>query len=137
MSFVDLNAQYSLPAADDNDSKKAMIYTSDSGQTYIVNISENIGEAFGFDDQTDVSTAVEIPKGFTMRKVTFSSNSGFVAGSYHCGKPTTPIYSFGGTILVPRKGKATGVTVTVTGAQGEKRRFLGAADTSQSSGDAT
>ena len=137
MAFVDLNAQYSLPAADDNDSKKSMVYTSDSGQLYIVNLSENIGEAFGFDDQTDVSTAVEMPKGFIMRKVTFSSASGFVAGSYPCGKPTTPIYAFGGTILVPRKGKASGVTVTVTGAQGEKRRFLGAVDTAQSSGDIT
>lgn len=137
MAFVDLNALYSLPASDDNDSKKAMVYTSDSGQLYIKSLSENIGEAFGFDDQTDVSTAVEMPQGFIMRKVTFSSNSGFVAGSYPCGKPTTSIYAFGGTILVPRKGKATGVTVTVTGAQGERRRFLGAADTNQSSGDVT
>ena len=137
MAFVDLNAQYSLPASDDNDSKKSMVYTSDAGQLYIVNLSENIGEAFGFDDQTDVSIAVEMPKGFIMRKVTFSSASGFIAGSYPCGKPTTSIYAFGGTILVPRKGKASGVTVTVTGAQGERRRFLGANDTSQSSGDAS
>ena len=137
MAEVDLNARFTAIAGDDNDSKKAMVYTSDAGQKYKVFISENIGESFGFDDEEPTSTAVEMPKGFTMRKVTFTSPSGFVGGSYPCGKPNTPIYAFGGTIIVARKGKVDGLTVTVTGAQGEKRRFLGAADSSQSSGDAT
>lgn len=138
MAIVDINALYIAQENQDNDSKKAMIYTSDSGAPYKVKVTENIAEAMGFDDVTTANSGAEaLPEGFTMRKVTFSDGSGKVKGSYFVGTPTTPIYVEGGTITVARKGSITGVTCEVTGSQGERKRFLGANDTGQQSGDAS
>ena len=137
MALVDINAKYALQVAEENASKKKMIYVSDTTQRYVVTIDENIGESMGFEDFTDVSTATEVPKSLKMRTVSFSDSSGKVKGQYPVGSPTTPIFIEGGTITVARKGKAAGVVTTVIGAQGEKRTLLSAADTGQQSGDNT
>ena len=137
MALVDINAKYALQIAEENASKKKMIYVSDTTQRYVVTIDENIGESMGFEDFTDVSTATEVPKSLKMRTVSFSDSSGKVKGQYPVGTPSTPIFIEGGTITVARKGKAAGVVTTVIGAQGEKRTLLSAADTGQQSGDNT
>ena len=58
MAAVDINAKYAALAGEVNDSKKDMIYATDDGTEYIVNISENIGEVMGFDDVVSQSSLV-------------------------------------------------------------------------------
>ena len=137
MAAIDINAKYAAAAANENASKKNMIYKSDGGTDYVVLMDENIGESMGFVDFGDTSTAPEIPKSMRMRTVSFQDSSGKVKGQYPVGTATTPVYVEGGTITVARKGNATGVVCTVVGAQGEKRKLLSAADTGQQSGDNT
>lgn len=137
MAVLDINAKYAAQTAEENASKKKMVYLSDTGVSYVTTIDENIGETMGFTDFTDVLAVLEIPKSLKMRTVSFSDSSGKVKGQYPVGTPTTPIFVEGGTITVARKGKATGVVTTVIGAQGEKRTLLSAADTGQQSGDNT
>ena len=137
MAVLDINAKYALQNAEENASKKKMVYVSDTTVSYVVTIDENIGETMGFTDFTDSLAVLEIPKSLRMRTVSFSDSSGKVKGQYPVGTPTTPIFVEGGTITVARKGKATGVVTTVIGAQGEKRTLLSAADTGQQSGDNT
>lgn len=137
MASLDMNSLYAAQDAEDNQSKKKMIYTSDAGVGYVVTISENIGEVMGFLDYTAASSEKEKPASLRMRTVSFKDSSGKVAGQFPVGTPTTPIYVEGGTILLARKGKLTGLVVTVIGAQGEKRTLLSAADTGQQSGDNT
>lgn len=138
MAAVDINAKYAAQDAEDNDSKKAMLYTADDGTTkYKVLISENIGESMGFEDVETSTVADDLPRGYTLRKVTFSNADAKVSGSYPVGTPSTPIYVEGGTITVARKGKATGLVCAVTGSQGEKKRFNSPNDTGQGGGDIT
>jgi len=135
MAIVDINAKYVAPESDNNDSKKNMVYQSDTGEFFTVLISENIGESMGFIDQEVSSTSGFLPRGLRMRTVSFKDASGKISGQYPCGTPQTPIFVEGGTITVARKGKAAGVVCTVLGAQGEKRTIVSAADTGQDSGD--
>ena len=137
MATVDINARYLTPAAEDNDSKKWMVYLSDTGEFYNVLITENIGESMGFADNEPASVSGILPRGMKMRTVSFKDASGKVSGQYPCGTPSTPIFVEGGTITVARKGNAAGVVCTVIGAQGEKRTIQSAADTGQQSGDNT
>lgn len=135
MAIIDLNAKYAAPDSSDNDSKKTMIYTSDTGDQYAVKIGENLGEVMGFDDYTTSSIAPTAPEGLRMRTVSFCDATGKIKGQYPVGKPTEDVFAEGGVIIVARKGKATGVTCQVLGAQGEKRQFPRANDTGQQSGD--
>lgn len=137
MANVDLNALFAAQAAENNNSKKDMIYTTDDGTEYIVQITENIGEAFGFDDveTADVGVVPQLPKGWSMRKIRFADATGNISGEYSVGKATTLIYSEGGTVTVPRKGKAAGIVCAVTGSIGERKRFGKSFDTGQDSGD--
>jgi len=137
MATVDINALTVAQSVSENSSKKSMIYRSDTGVDYGVVLDENIGESMGFTDYADNSNVPMLPQGLKMRTVSFADSSGKVKGQYSVGTPTTPIFVEGGTIKVPRKGSAAGVVCTVTGAQGEKRRMLSAADTGQQSGDNT
>jgi len=138
MAVLDINAKFVAVAnPEDNDSKKTMLYTADSGEKFAVKISENIGELLGFDDYTTSSTEGEKPASLRMRTVSFSDESGKVKGQYPVGKPSEPIYTIGGTITVARKGSATGVVCQVLGAQGEKRKLFGGNDTGQQDGDNT
>ena len=139
MANIGLNALFALQAAENNNSKKDMVYETDDGTEYIVNITENIGEAFDFRDvvTADVGVVPVLPKGWKMRKVRFADATGNISGEYPCGKPDTPIYREGGTITVPRKGHAAGVLCAVTGAIGERKKFGKSFDTGQDSGDET
>ena len=137
MATLDINAKYAAQTAEENASKKKMVYLSDTGVSYVTTMDENIGETMGFTDFTDTLAVLEIPKSLRMRTVSFSDSSGKVKGQYPVGTPPTPIFVEGGTITVARKGKSTGVVTTVIGAQGEKRTLLSAADTGQQSGDNT
>lgn len=135
MATIDINAAVAAADITDNNSKKAMVYKSDTGIDYLVDITESIGEAMGFDDVTTSTTATPLPKGYKLRTVSFKDSTGKVSGTYPCGKPDTPVFVEGGTIKVPRKGKADGLVCAVIGAQGEKRRFFSANDTGQQDND--
>lgn len=134
MAAVDINAKFSA-ADDDNDSRKWMIYTSDAGTKYSVFISENAGEVLGFDDVDGTTIPPNLPKGFQLRKINAVSSNGKVRNSFPVGKPDTPIYVEGGTVVVARKGVTAGLTLAVTGTTGEKKRLVTAADSGQQSGD--
>lgn len=137
MAAIDINALFAAQPAENNNSKKDMKYTTDDGTKYIVSITENIGEALGFDDveTADVGVVPNLPRGWKMRKINFADATGNISGSYVVGKPTTLIYAEGGTVKVPRKGKADGVLCAVTGSSGEYKRFGKSFDTGQDSGD--
>lgn len=137
MATLDINALVVTQSVTENASKKKMVYTSDTGDKYWVNIDENIGEVMGFDDFTDVSIEREMPKSLKMRSVSFSDSTGKVSGTYPVGKATELIFKEGGTIKLPRKGSALGVVCAVTGAGGEKRKLASGQDTGQNAGDIT
>lgn len=139
LAVININAGFAADDANDNASKKAMIYTSDDGNLYRLNMTETIGAFMGFDDLTDANfaTTLSMPKSLIMRHVNFSDASGKVKGSYPVGKVTEEVFQEGGTITVARRGKAEGLVTQVTGAVGEKRRFEKTGDTGQQSGDAT
>lgn len=136
---ININTGFAADDANDNASKKWMIYESDDGNKYRVFMTETIGSFMGFDDLTDANRADTLsePKFLKMRRVNFSDASGKVKGSYPVGKSTESVFQEGGQITVPRRGKAGGVVTYVTGAVGESRRFDYTGDTGQQSGDAT
>lgn len=137
MAILDLNAAYAAGGIDDNDSRKTMVYTSDSGKEYSVEISEAIGEVFGFRDfvTADIGNVSPLPKRAKMRQVHFTSANRKVSASYPIGKPSEPIYKEGGTVLVPRKAKAGGLVLAATGVTGEKFTLPKAEDSGQSNND--
>lgn len=137
MANLDINALAVAQPVTENASKKKMVYSSDTGDRYWVNIDENIGEVLGFDDFTDTSIEREAPKSLKMRTVSFSDSTGKVSGSYPVGKSTELIFKEGGTIKLPRKGSIVGVVCAVTGATGERRKLASAQDTGQNAGDIT
>jgi hypothetical protein len=139
MAALDLNAKFTAPNAEDNDSRKTMIYTADNGVKYAVDLSENIGETFGFDDFTpaDVGNTPTLPTKFSMRKIHGVDRTGNVKNSFAVGKASEACYSEGGSVLVARKGKAAGLLLQFTGVTGESRTFPRSYDTGQQSGDDT
>lgn len=136
---ININTGFAADDANDNASKKWLIYESDDGNQYRVFMTETIAAFMGFDDLTDANRAATLamPKFLTMRHVNFSDASGKVKGSYPVGKVTEEAFQEGGQITVPRRGKADGLVTQITGAVGEKRRFEYTGDTGQQSGDAT
>ncbi|MCE2672041.1 MAG: hypothetical protein LW635_09710 [Microcystis sp. 53598_E5] len=136
---ININTGFSVDDANDNASKKWMVYEADDGTKYRVFMTETIGSFMGFDDITDTNVAetVDMPKFLRMRNVHFSDASGKVKGTYPVGKRTEFVFQEGGKITVPRRGKADGVVTFVTGSTGEKKRFFYTGDTGQQSGDAT
>jgi len=140
MASVDLNASFTTQPANDNNSRKTMIYLTDDGKALPVQIIENYGEKLGFADYTaPIPSELAAPNylRFEMRKVYASDVSGKVKQSFYIGNPDEPIYVEGGTITVPRKGKTDGLVLYVTGSVGEKKTFANAGDTGQQSGDDT
>lgn len=136
---ININTGFAADAANDNASKKWLVYESDDGNKYSVFLTETIASFMGFDDLTDTNLAEvkDFPKFLEMRRVTFSDSSGKVKGTYPVGKRTEFVFQEGGVITVPRRGKADGLACQVTGAIGENRRFKYTGDTAQQSGDAT
>ena len=140
MAIINLNAPFVNQPANDNNSRKTMLYTTDDGKKIPVQICENYGELLGFDDFTgSIPEELVAPNylRFEMRRVYASDVTGKVKQSFPIGKPNEEIYVEGGTIIVPRKGKASGLTLFVTGSVGEKKTFPNAGDTGQQSGDDT
>jgi len=140
MATVDLNAPFASQPANDNNSKKTMVYLTDDGKAIPVQINENYGEKLGFADYTGpIPAELAAPHylRFEMRKIYASDSTGKVKQSFYVGNPDEPIYVEGGTITVPRKGKANGLVLNVTGSVGEKKSFATAGDTGQTSGDDT
>lgn len=137
MATLDLNAKYSSSPDEDNDSRKYMMYLSDSGVAYAVQISEAIGETFGFADVTDADNFPALPTGFDMRRIHAASGTGKIRQSFPVGDPTFAAYREGGTVAVARKGKAAGVVLSFTGTTGEKKRFVSGKDTGQQNNDNT
>lgn len=138
MAAIDLNAKFTAPDGSDNDSRKTMLYETDAGETYAVRISEATGELFGFDDYDGTApTYSGLYTRLEMRKIHARSADGKISQSFPVGKVSEPIWTEGGTITVPRKGKAAGVVLTVTGSTGERKTFASAGDTGQSGGDVT
>jgi hypothetical protein len=139
MATVDLNALFVAQSEEVNNSKKDMVYETDDGTEYIVEITENIGEAFGFRDvvTADVGVLQRYPARWKMRRIHFADATGNVTGSYSVGTPTALVYAEGGSVIVPRKGSASGLVCAVTGATGEYKRFGKSFDTGQNSGDDT
>jgi len=136
MANIDLNAKYTAQDVDDNNSKKNMIYTSDNGAQYVVTVTENLGESFGFDDVGTGDTGLPgLPQGFRMRVVRAVSPNGKVKQSFKVGKVGEAIYNEGGLITVARPGKSAGLVLAVVGVTGERKRLVTATDTGQASGD--
>jgi len=120
--------------------KKTMVYTTDNGKLLPVQINENYGELLGFLDYTGpIPEEDQAPNylRFKMRRVYASDSTGRVKQSFPIGLPNHPIYVEGGTLIVPRKGKASGLELFVTGSVGERKTFPNAGDTGQRSGDDT
>jgi hypothetical protein len=136
---ININTGFAVDDANDNASKKWMIYEADDGSKFRIFMTETIGSFMGFDDITDTNLAetLDMPKFLQMRTVHFSDASGKVKGTYPVGKRTEFVFQEGGKITVPRRGKADGVVTFVTGSTGEKKRFFYTGDTGQQSGDAT
>jgi len=140
MANIDLNAPFAQQPANDNNSKKTMIYLTDDGKAIPVQINENYGEALGFADYTGpIPSDVAAPYylRFKMRQIHASDSTGKVKQSFFVGSPDAAIYTEGGTVTVPRKGKANGLVLYVTGSTGEKKTFAVGGDTGQQSGDDT
>jgi len=140
MATVDLNAPFASQPANDNNSRKTMVYLTDDGKALPVQINENYGEKLGFADYTGpIPSELAAPNylRFEMRKIYASDSTGKVKQSFYVGNPDEAIYTEGGSIIVPRKGKANGLTLFVTGSVGEKKTFPNAGDTGQQSGDDT
>jgi len=140
MATVNLNAPFVSQPANDNNSRKTMIYTTDTGKWLPVEINENYGEALGFADYAGpIPEEHQAPNylRFKMRRIYASDASGRVKQSFPIGIPDHPLYLEGGTVIVPRKGKTEGLALFVTGSVGERKTFPNAGDTGQRSGDDT
>jgi len=140
MASVNLNAAFAAQDPEDNNSRKSMVYLTDDGKAKLVQINENVGEALGFADyNAPIAPADAAPDylRFEMRRIYASDVTGKVRQSFPVGSPDVPIYVEGGTITVPRKGKAAGLQLFVTGSVGEKKTFAVTGDTGQQSGDPT
>lgn len=114
-------------------SRKWMLYESDDGTRYVVEIDEGNGEALGFADYTGglgESTQL-LPKGFQMRYINTRTATG-VRRRFWVGTATTDQY----TGVAPSV-TIDGVTYNVSSTRGEKRRTPIAIDTEQQDGDAT
>lgn len=108
---------------------KWMLYTSDAGTEYAVQVDESNGEAGGFDDYTGAGEPV-LPRGFKMRYVNAISATG-IARKFYIGKPDNVLLTTGGTITVDT------VAYEVSSKRGEQFRLPRAADSGQTDGDAT
>lgn len=109
---------------------KWMVYTADDASEYAVLIDEGNGEAGGFKDYADGTTAGVLPRYFQMRYVNAVSASG-VARKFYIADPADPLLTDGGTITVDS------IAYAVSSRRGETARLPRAADSGQTDGDAT
>lgn len=114
-------------------SRKWMLYTSDDGSRYAVNIDEGNGEALGFDDYTAGvgESGNVLPRGFQMRYVNATTATG-IRRRFWVGKPDNEVYTGAAPSVT-----IDGVTYNVSSTRGEKKTRPVAFDTAQQDGDAT
>jgi hypothetical protein len=106
---------------------KEMLYTSDTGEIWLVKVDESNGEAFGFADFTGVETfnQVGVPPGAQMRYVNWRSDTGQLKRKFWVGKPDHTGFINGGAVTVATLNGNTAVPLpgNLTSAVGEKRRL--------------
>ena len=108
-------------------SLKEMIYTSDTGATWLVRVDESNGEAFGFDDFTGVETITNqgVPRGAEMRYVTWQADQNNLSRKFWVGKPDHFSFVNGGEVTVATLNGNAAVALVgqLKSATGEKRRL--------------
>ncbi|MEW6498656.1 MAG: hypothetical protein AB1589_40080 [Cyanobacteriota bacterium] len=118
-------------------SRKWMLYRSDSGREFAVNIDESNGEAAGFTDAPAVVASDTLPRGITMRYVNCVSPQG-VKRKIWVGQPNHPL-TRGGNLVLPQwsGNRQSNVNFSVTSFRAEKRRVPFGFDTGINDDDAT
>lgn len=86
-------------------SRKWVVYESDVGQKYAVNIDESNAEATDFDDLTPSDSFPRLPQGFTMRYGLFIDPDSGATRKIWIGKPSSPLIT----------GAATAITLLLSG----------------------
>lgn len=106
---------------------KEMLYTSDTGERWLVKVDESNGEVFNFDDFTGVEPFDQngVPPGAAMRYVNWRSDSGQLTRKFWVGKPNSAAFVEGGAVTVAVLNGNTAVALpgNLTSAVGEKRRL--------------
>lgn len=119
---------------------KAMVYTSDQGDKYIVNIDESNGELTGFDDYINQADAAPIPKGLKMRYANVVEPITGAKRQIYVGKTSSDIWTGAivGLLLFLVGIESPGnVAFTLQSLVGEKFTRYRAADTGLTDGDVT
>lgn len=105
-----------------------MVYTTDDGIQYAVNVAESNAIAGDFDDYTADPPLPPLPKGFVMRTVQVVDQDAGSTRSLPVGKPDGPIWQDAvAALLLPwfsAQGPGLGALVAflITSFTGEKRR---------------
>jgi len=123
---LDLNALFVAQSATENNGRANFWYKLDDG-TYAParGLNTNQANLFGFLQTLPSGAVITNSKVVTkFRSITFADATGKIKGTFFVGTPTEAIYTGGGTVKVPRKGKAAGVITYIIGSQGEKTRFV-------------
>lgn len=124
---------------------KEMLYTSDTGERWLVKVDESNGEVFNFDDYTGVEPfdQVGVPPGASMRYVNWKADSGQLTRRFWVGKPNSQAFVEGGAVTVAVLNGNTAVVLpgNLGSAVGERRRLPNTStageDTGLNDGDAT
>ena len=105
-----------------------MIYTTDDGEQYAVNIAESNGLATDFDDYTGTPALPPLPQGYVMRSVQVVESDTGLTRSLPVGKPDGPVWldALGALLLGWFSAQAPGfgaaVAFLISSYTGEKRR---------------
>lgn len=105
-------------------SRKWMIYTSDAGTEYAVQVDESNSEAMGMGwlDYEAVSTALPLPKGMKMRTITAEDPVSGARRQIPVGQVGAAAFQIGGTILLQSfmPGAAGVIAFDILSALGEQ-----------------
>ena len=117
---------------------KEMLYTSDTGERWLVKVDESNGEVFNFDDFSGVEPfdQVGVPPGASMRYVNWKSDSGQLKRRFWVGKPNSAAFIEGGavTVAVLNGNAAVALPGNLTSAIGETRRLPNVSTAGEDSG---
>jgi len=123
---LDLNALFVAQSKTENNSRANYWYKLDDGTFAPARgLNSNQATLFGFSQTVPAGGVITTSKVVTrFRTISFADVTGKIKGEFAIGKPDAQIYKEGGSVLVPRKGKADGVVVYAIGSQGEKTRYV-------------
>ena len=105
-----------------------MIYTTDDGQQFAVNIAESNGRAADFEDYTGTPALPPLPKGFVMRTVQLVEQDTGLTRSIPVGKPDGPVWQDAlsalllGWFSAQAPGFGAAVAFLISSFTGERRR---------------